>query len=152
MHRTSSNRATVALLIAVFCTFMVVQFGSMLVIGPEQKTEGSNIETAEEAIWWSYVTITTVGYGDYYPVSLQGRLVGILLLTLGIALFAVITSFLSNAFIYPHREREEDRKRQIANQETIEDLRFRVALLQTELQSLTTEIRKQSNGSRAGED
>ena len=144
IHRTSSNRATVALLIAVFCTFLVVQFGSMLVIGPEQRADDSNIHSAEEAIWWSYVTITTVGYGDYYPVSTEGRFVGVLLLSLGIGLFGVITGFLANAFIYPRKERLKDQERQATHQQSLDDLGSGVEALRLELQSLTEDVRRLS--------
>ena len=47
----------------------------------------SNIKTAEDAIWWSYVTITTVGYGDKYPVTTEGRIIAVILMTVGVGLF-----------------------------------------------------------------
>src|SRR3712207_7326739 len=47
----------------------------------------SNIKTAADAIWWSVVTLTTVGYGDRYPVTTEGRFLATLLMTAGIGLF-----------------------------------------------------------------
>ncbi len=142
LHRTSSNRATVALLIAIFSTFLVIQFGSILVIGPELRAADSNIHSAEEAVWWSYVTVTTVGYGDYYPVSAIGRLVGVLLLSLGIALFAVITSFLANAFIYPHKERKEDQRRASEQSAAILDLQATMKALNADIRALASDIQR----------
>ena len=52
-----------------------------------------------DALWWGYVTATTVGYGDEYPVTTGGRIVGTLMLTVGVALFATFSGFLANAFL-----------------------------------------------------
>lgn len=145
LRQTSSTRATVTLLIAVFFTFLVVQFGSMLVIGPEQRAAGSNIHTAEDALWWSYVTITTVGYGDYYPVTTQGRIVGVFMLSLGIGLFGVITSFLANIFIYPRKERLKEQERQVRHQQSMDELRVGVDALRAELHTLTEDVRRLSS-------
>ena len=63
----------------------------------------SNIHTASDAIWWGLVTITTVGYGDRFPVTDGGRIIGVFLLFAGIALFSVLTGFIANAFLAPRR-------------------------------------------------
>jgi voltage-gated potassium channel len=103
----TGDRAGSALLGTVFLTILVLQFGSMLVLGVEARTESSNIRTASDALWWSYVTVTTVGYGDRFPVTNFGRLVGIAMLTIGIGLFGVLTGFLANAFLAPKRSDTE---------------------------------------------
>jgi voltage-gated potassium channel len=59
----------------------------------------SNIKTAEDAIWWSYVTITTVGYGDKFPVTTEGRIVGVILMTAGVGIFGTFTGFVSSWFL-----------------------------------------------------
>ncbi|MET0937789.1 MAG: potassium channel family protein [Gaiellaceae bacterium] len=59
--------------------------------------------TAGDALWWGYVTATTVGYGDYYPVTTGGRLAGLVMLTVGVGLFATFSGFLANAFLSPKR-------------------------------------------------
>ena len=59
--------------------------------------------SAGDAIWWALVTITTVGYGDRYPVTDQGRTIGVFLLFAGIALFSVLTGFIANLFLAPRR-------------------------------------------------
>mgnify|MGYP003948636165 FL=1 len=68
----------------------------------ENASPDANILTANDALWWSYVTIATVGYGDRYPVTDYGRLVGIAVMTVGVALFSVITSYLADWFRRPH--------------------------------------------------
>jgi voltage-gated potassium channel len=52
-------------------------------------------------LWWGYVTATTVGYGDYYPVTTGGRIAGLIMLTVGVALFATFSGFLANTFLSP---------------------------------------------------
>ncbi|WP_088332531.1 potassium channel family protein [Lacimicrobium sp. SS2-24] len=70
----------------------------------EYDLPGSNIRTAEDAIWWSLVTISTVGYGDYYPVSTAGRVVSILLILSGVSLFGVISGYIASYFITPQEK------------------------------------------------
>ena len=59
-------------------------------------------------MWWDYVTITTVGYGDYYPVTPLGRLIGILLMTAGVGLFGTLSGFLANTFLSPRKRRPDE--------------------------------------------
>ncbi|MGK7909246.1 MAG: ion transporter [Synechococcus sp.] len=59
----------------------------------------TNITTPEDAIWWAFVTMTTVGYGDHYPVTIGGRLVAAILMASGIGLFGTYTGFVSSWFL-----------------------------------------------------
>ena len=59
----------------------------------------SNIKTAEDAIWWAYVTITTVGYGYKFPITTEGRVIVALLMTVGMALFGTFTAYLASWFV-----------------------------------------------------
>ncbi len=59
----------------------------------------SNIKTAEDAIWWAYVTITTVGYGDKFPVTTEGRIIAAILMTAGVGLFGTFTAFIASWFV-----------------------------------------------------
>jgi voltage-gated potassium channel len=102
-----ADRAGSSLLGAVFLTVVVLQYGSMGILRVEDDAEGSNIHTASDALWWSYVTITTVGYGDRYPVTDLGRNIGVAMLTIGVGLFGVLTGFLANFFLSPRRARHD---------------------------------------------
>ena len=95
------SRAESALLTVIFLAIVVLEFASIFVLVTERDDPNANIKTASDALWWAYVTVTTVGYGDKYPVTSSGRIVGVLLMTIGVGLFGVITGYLANAFLKP---------------------------------------------------
>ena len=67
----------------------------------------SNIKTAEDAIWWAYATITTVGYGDRYPVTSEGRIIAAILMTAGVGLFGTFTAYIASWFVVEKNENKE---------------------------------------------
>jgi voltage-gated potassium channel len=67
----------------------------------EARDPAGNIKTASDALWYSLVTMSTVGYGDRYPVTNPGRLIGSVIIIVGVGLFGTITGFLANAFLSP---------------------------------------------------
>ena len=97
------NRAAATFFTTIFLVIVVLEVSGMLILDAEGGIEGANIRTPSDALWWGYVTITTVGYGDRFPVTLSGRIIGIFLLTAGVALFSVFTGFIANAFLAPRR-------------------------------------------------
>ena len=102
-----ADRAGNALLTVVFLVFCVLEFGSLAVLSAELSSPDANITNASDALWWTYVTITTVGYGDRYPVTNAGRLVGVLVMTAGVGLFGTLSGFLANTFLSPPKKKEE---------------------------------------------
>ena len=80
---------------------LVLECGSLLVLRAEAGAEGANILTASDAIWYSLVTMSTVGYGDRYPVTDIGRVFGALTIIVGVGVFGTLTGFLANAFLAP---------------------------------------------------
>lgn len=95
------HRAENALLLVVFLVMCVLEFGAMAVLKAETSSPNANITSASDAIWWAYVTITTVGYGDRYPTTNWGRIVGILVMTAGVGLFGTLAGFLSGKLLNP---------------------------------------------------
>jgi voltage-gated potassium channel Kch len=139
-RQAATDRAGSALLTAIFLTIVVVQYASMAILWAEQNDPKANIHTASDAVWWSYVTITSVGYGDRYPVTNTGRLVGIALLSSGVGLFAVITGFLANAFLSRKRDIDASRS-QVSFDEKLRELEGLIESLRSlsTSQSPTTE-------------
>jgi voltage-gated potassium channel len=73
-------------------SIMALGLGAIAVLDVEQDAAGANITTFGDALWWSATTVTTVGYGDHFPVTTQGRLIAVALMLVGIALIGVITA------------------------------------------------------------
>ena len=72
---------------------------SLGVYEAEHMAPGANITNYGDAIWWAFVTITTIGYGDYYPVTFEGRTIAVLLMLSGLALVSVITVSFASWFL-----------------------------------------------------
>jgi voltage-gated potassium channel len=102
-----ANRGGSALLTLFFIMILILEFGGLLILWEESRVPEANIMSASDAVWYVYVTITTVGYGDQYPVSDTGRIIGVLIMTVGVGLFGTITAFLANAFIEPGDDEDE---------------------------------------------
>ena len=83
---------------------LMIIFSAIGILGVEKDAPGSNIRTAEDALWWSYVTITTVGYGDRYPVTSEGRLIAAALMTVGVGLFGMFTAYVASWFVVKRDE------------------------------------------------
>ena len=94
---TLTTAAVIALLSIIFSSIAILEV---------EHDPHSNIKTAEDAIWWSYVTITTVGYGDKYPVTTEGRIIAVLLMTVGVGLFGTFTAFMASWFIDKTKKEE----------------------------------------------
>ena len=72
---------------------------SLGVYEAEHNVAGANITNFGDAIWWAFVTVTTIGYGDYFPITLEGRAIAVLLMLSGLALVSVITVSFASWFL-----------------------------------------------------
>lgn len=93
------NTAGSALLTLLFVALLVLQFGSLAMLLIESGAPGANITTASDALWYMLATMSTVGYGDQYPVTTAGRLLGAVVIIVGVGIFGTLTGFLANAFV-----------------------------------------------------
>lgn len=100
--------ASGALYFIIFVGITVLEVVGLLELRFEEDAPGANITTAGDALWWGYVTATTVGYGDYYPVTTGGRISGVIMLTVGVGLFATFSAFLASTFLSPKRRTPPD--------------------------------------------
>jgi len=97
------DRANSALMLLLLAAVLVMQFGSLTVLWAETADPRANITTAADALWYTLVTISTVGYGDLYPVTAAGRIVGTFIILVGVGIFGTFTGYLANFFLAPRR-------------------------------------------------
>lgn len=84
---------------AFLAALIVVWVGSLMVLNAERSAANAEIKTPGEAVWWGFETVTTVGYGDYVPVTWNGRLLAVLVMLVGISILGVVTASLSAALV-----------------------------------------------------
>ena len=84
---------------AVYGVLFVVLFGSMFTLIFEIDAPGANITSYGNAVWWGFVTVTTVGYGDFTPVTTPGRIVAVLIMFTGAAAVGAVTAAVASRFI-----------------------------------------------------
>ena len=87
---------------------VLIWVASLAILDAERGKPGANIENFGEAVWWACVTITTVGYGDYYPVTAAGRFVAVLLMAVGVGLVGVVTATFSSWVLEKAAARNSD--------------------------------------------
>lgn len=93
------NRSKYTVLITVLLTLLVLTVASVLVLQFESKSPDANIQSGGDALWYSIVTITTVGYGDFYPVTPAGRITAVFIMFMGVGIIGVLASILSNMLV-----------------------------------------------------
>lgn len=108
VHRLSfavlHMRRTHAFGSVMLTTAFVVSASSIGVLSAEHRHPDANIKSAGDAVWWSMTTITTVGYGDKYPVTRAGRMVAIALMLAGVGLFGTLSGITATFFLGNRRE------------------------------------------------
>jgi voltage-gated potassium channel len=112
-------------------TMMLLVISSLAMLDAERGAPESLIETLPEALWWSAATVTTVGYGDFAPVTATGRLIAVGLMIAGIALLGVITATLASWLV--ERVGEQDEANQAATRAQVSELAAEIAALREEL-------------------
>ena len=114
--------AIVSVVLVFFSSYAIFQF---------EKSPDSNIKTPMDAVWWAYVTITTVGYGDKYPVTFEGRVVAVFLMTAGVGLFGALSGFVASLFIGTDIRKEDDDIVTLTRE--IQSLRTHLAVIEAKL-------------------
>ena len=109
---------------------LLIYTASLAVFEKERYLHGATINSFGKAIWWSITTVTTVGYGDVYPVTNTGRVIAVLLMIGGISLVGVVTAALASWII--QRVAEEETEIQTATADHIEELRSEIRELAQE--------------------
>jgi voltage-gated potassium channel len=102
-----ADRAGSALASLLLMGILVLELGSLEMLNLEQDAPGANITTGSDAIWYVIVTISTVGYGDRFPVTNGGRLFGAVIIIIGVGIFGTFTGYLANLFLAPRKRPPE---------------------------------------------
>jgi voltage-gated potassium channel len=90
---------TAAMIVLVVCSVLVLQF--------ESRAADANITTGGDALWWALVTITTVGYGDFFPVTTAGRITGAFVMFAGVGIIGALASILASVLVPAPKTEEE---------------------------------------------
>ncbi len=129
LHILWQSKTSAGLTGILVISFLVVSFGSAGVLIAELDQPNANIHTAEDAIWWSITTATTVGYGDKYPVTTAGRVVATCLMIAGISLFGTLSGVTASIFL-------GDKKDEPASREAQNRMLDRLEAMQAEIHEL----------------
>ncbi len=124
-NRTTSGASATALI-----TITVLTWASVSILILEDQPD-SNIKNANDALWWAFVTITTVGYGDFFPKTTEGRMVAVVLMFAGMGLLGTFTGLISSWFMGDSQETENEQTKLL--REIQQDLK----LLQDKVDKLT---------------
>jgi voltage-gated potassium channel len=102
------NRGSYATFITILSAGIVLSVASIIVLGVESPDPDANIKSGGDALWWSLVTITTVGYGDRYPVTMLGRIVGFFVMVAGVGIIGALASILASVLVPQADEAPEE--------------------------------------------
>jgi voltage-gated potassium channel len=94
-----ANRSRYTGFITILMTIIVLTTCSVLVLQFESKSADANIKSGWDALWYAVVTITTVGYGDFYPKTVLGRIAGMFIMFAGVGIIGVLASILSSMLV-----------------------------------------------------
>ena len=123
-----SQQVTTSVVTLAFATWFVA---GLAVTEAERQVDGANIQGVGDGWWWAITTMATVGYGDTYPVSTQGRIVGTALMIMGVALLGTITASIASNF---NSTDSEDSSNGTSSASEVDDLKKRIAELESKLE------------------
>ena len=102
------NRSRYATFITLLLAMIVLVGSSLFVLQFESRSPDANITSGGDALWWAMVTITTVGYGDFYPVTALGRITATFVMLAGVGIIGALASILASLLVSPSAEHSDD--------------------------------------------
>ena len=110
IQKVAIGRQFAITLKVAIASIVIAYVAAVQVTISERGVEGSNIKNFGDGLWWAVTTVTTVGYGDRFPVSTEGRLLAVLLMIAGISLVGVITASVASWFVKMSQSDAEENK------------------------------------------
>jgi voltage-gated potassium channel len=129
------NRAQYAVIITLLAAMLVLISGSVVVLAAESNAPGANITTGGDALWWAIVTITTVGYGDKYPITAVGRSAAVFVMVTGIGIIGSLASIMASFLVAPSSMTDEPAAEALTSGDD-----SRLASLELELRGARSEL------------
>ena len=147
------NRNQYTAFITILLTVIVLTVASVLVLQFESKNPDANIQTGWDSFWYSVVTITTVGYGDRFPITIGGRITAMFIMFMGVGIIGALASILSSILVGAPAASAEDKEPANPNgknppadlaappatKEDVAGLKEEIASLRQMLEKLTTD-------------
>jgi voltage-gated potassium channel len=106
----------------------------------ERQADDANIRTIGDAIWWGIATMTTVGYGDRFPITTEGKAIAVVLMLLGISLFSLITATVAAMFVKPGAEKQEATLEDVLQR--LEEMEARLMAVQRGQRTIIEDVRQ----------
>ena len=120
LNRTSGMAVRGRITVYAVGAGMLMYVGALAVYSVERGASGSTITDFGTALWWAFVTVTTVGYGDFSPVTFQGKIIAVVLMFTGIALIGIVTATLASWIVdqvnLEADRREDEREKEVAKE------------------------------------
>lgn len=136
---------------------LVTYMGALAALDAERFVEESKITNFGDALWWAFVTITTVGYGDHFPITLEGRLIAAVLMVAGISLLGIVTAtmgvWILSVLDEIRKEELHDEKKDALDRElgAIDKTRDELLAQLEELDKRETELKQEAKTRQAEE-
>ncbi|WP_045400406.1 potassium channel family protein [Vibrio hyugaensis] len=140
-NRRETTLASILLLMVVLITL-----GSSAMLFIEGQSPEANIQTGTDALWWAFVTISTVGYGDHYPVTTGGKLLAVMVIICGVGIFGMISGLITSILTAPTRQQDHRSKnkekllKQVLDRQ--EQILNRLQVIEEELQEQKQQTKK----------
>jgi voltage-gated potassium channel len=137
------NRGQYTAFVTILLAIIVLATASVLVLEFESQSPEAKITTGRDAFWYSMVTITTVGYGDYYPVTSGGRITAMFIMIAGVGIIGALASILASLLVGPSSAPAEEETPTVAPTLTVDQ---ELAAIRNELATLHLLLEKMATG------
>ncbi len=148
LHQLKENRRETTVASILLLMVILITLGSSAMLFIEAKNPEANIRTGADALWWVFVTISTVGYGDHYPVTSIGKFLAVIIIVCGVGIFGMISGLITSILTAPTKQQthssinKERMLEQLLTQQA--QILERLDFMEKELQQRKTETKNRT--------